>query len=423
MQEITNILIVDDEQEVLNALTRLFRRHYKVHATTEPEHALELLRQTPFAAIISDMRMPKMSGDELLQKAFEISPETPRLLLTGYSDMASMANAINVGKISNYISKPWDNKGLLQLVDKSTEQYHIEVASKHHMLQVEEQHKALVAKSVTLNNKLGKEKAQFEQLSNQLEKKSDNTRNLFLDVVELFSRVSQKATGDDNGHIKRVALHCRLLAKYLALDTNVISRCYLAGLTHEIGAVSFGTDLSKDAEPKQRECRVNRAAVSVELIATIPALASIANIVKHQYECFDGTGTPNHLIGTNIPVESRILAIVNEYDNLVLGKLTEHPLSPSQAQEQMNKKQGVFDKKIVKAYFEMLGKFKLQSETSLDICVNTNQLEAGMVAAQNIQGNGQMILLTKDTELTDKHIEKLQVYEKEWNMILNVFVK
>lgn len=426
MNEKASILVVDDEVEVLNALTRLFRRKYQVHATTEPEQAIELLKTQTFVAIISDMRMPKMTGVQFLEQAFLIAPDTPRLLLTGYSDMQSTANAINVGRVSNYVSKPWDNDELVELVNQAAEQFQIQMAAKCYQQQVEGKNKKLTAHSQALNSKLNKDKALLEQLSKKLELRSNNTRSLFHDVVELMCKISQKAVGDEDGHVKRVALHSRLLAKHLCLEPAVVSRCYLAGLMHEIGKVSLPDELmftpEADLTPVQKEQRQQHVMVAAELLSTIPALEPIADIVKHQYERVDGTGFPDHLIGSNISSEARILAIVNDYDKLLLGRVSGKVHSPEQAQQHMKEDVGAYDKEMLPIYFKMLSQYKFEAHSELDICIGTNQLEPGMTLSRDIHGTGQSILLTKSTELTGKHIEKLKKYEKEWNTILNVFV-
>ena len=103
MTDKLKLMIVDDEVEVLKALKRLFRKDYDVDMYSDPTEALSAVDNNDYSAIISDMKMPKVSGAELLSRAFEVCPDTPRILLTGYSDIDSTAMAINQGKITNYI--------------------------------------------------------------------------------------------------------------------------------------------------------------------------------------------------------------------------------------------------------------------------------------------------------------------------------
>ena len=102
------ILIVDDEKDNLEALQRLLRTDYDVTTATDPFDALRLIQSNPFNVIISDQRMPSMTGVELLEKAKKLTPATTRILLTGYTDVESVIDAINRGNIYRYIAKPWD---------------------------------------------------------------------------------------------------------------------------------------------------------------------------------------------------------------------------------------------------------------------------------------------------------------------------
>ncbi len=108
MSEPIRILFVDDEERILRSLAMQFRRQYQVLTETDPCRALERLRSEPVHILVSDQRMPQMSGAELLAQAREIAPDTLRILLTGYSDLDAAVEALNSGGIFRYLSKPWD---------------------------------------------------------------------------------------------------------------------------------------------------------------------------------------------------------------------------------------------------------------------------------------------------------------------------
>ena len=110
------ILVVDDEERILSALKSIFRARYHVFATTDGNKALEFMQKYPMHVVISDQRMPIMPGVELLRQAREISPSSVRILLTGYSDLASIVGSINDGEVYRFISKPWNNQDLQQTV-------------------------------------------------------------------------------------------------------------------------------------------------------------------------------------------------------------------------------------------------------------------------------------------------------------------
>lgn len=119
------ILCVDDELDNVQALERLFRTKYTVLKATSGKEALEILDQEPgpIALIITDQRMPNMTGVELLAHTIEKFPDTSRLLLTGYTDIESIVQAVNTGQISRYLTKPWDPVDLLATVDQAVEKF------------------------------------------------------------------------------------------------------------------------------------------------------------------------------------------------------------------------------------------------------------------------------------------------------------
>ncbi|TBU86920.1 response regulator [Phytopseudomonas dryadis] len=104
------ILFVDDEERILRSLAMQFRRQYDVLTESDPWRALERLKNEPVHIVVSDQRMPQMSGAELLTAAREIAPQTLRILLTGYSDLDAAVEALNSGGIFRYLTKPWDQQ-------------------------------------------------------------------------------------------------------------------------------------------------------------------------------------------------------------------------------------------------------------------------------------------------------------------------
>jgi DNA-binding NtrC family response regulator len=110
MSEPIRILFVDDEERILRSLALQFRREYEVLTESDPRRALERLKSERVQIIVSDQRMPQMSGAELLAQAREIAPDTLRILLTGYSDLDAAVEALNSGGIFRYLTKPWDQQ-------------------------------------------------------------------------------------------------------------------------------------------------------------------------------------------------------------------------------------------------------------------------------------------------------------------------
>ncbi len=118
------LLLLDDEENILTSLTRLLRRDgYKILKATSASAAFELLTEHPVGVIISDQRMPEMSGVEFLRRVKQIYPETVRLVLSGYTDLKSVTDAINEGAVYKFLTKPWDDDLLRANVQEAFQRY------------------------------------------------------------------------------------------------------------------------------------------------------------------------------------------------------------------------------------------------------------------------------------------------------------
>lgn len=113
------ILFVDDEERILNTMQALFRRQYDTTTTTDGYHALELLQKDHYHLLISDQRMPIMAGVDLLREAKNVSPDTLRILLTGYSDLAAIIGSVNDGEVFRFLNKPWNTQEFVATVDEA----------------------------------------------------------------------------------------------------------------------------------------------------------------------------------------------------------------------------------------------------------------------------------------------------------------
>lgn len=128
------ILIVDDEPANLRVLARLFRDDYEVLAAGSGAEALEVLQRHDIALLITDQRMPGMTGIELLKKTVSLRPVMVRIILTGYTEVEALVEAINCGQVYRYVTKPWSNEELRLTVKRALE--HFEMKKKSHELQL-----------------------------------------------------------------------------------------------------------------------------------------------------------------------------------------------------------------------------------------------------------------------------------------------
>ena len=120
------ILCVDDEQDIVDSLFDTFMDKYNVKTATSAQDALSIFDKEDIAVIITDQRMPAMQGTELLSKINEIKPICKKILLTGYSDINAAIDAINLGKVDRYITKPWDDEDLIGAVDSLISVYKVD---------------------------------------------------------------------------------------------------------------------------------------------------------------------------------------------------------------------------------------------------------------------------------------------------------
>jgi len=122
------ILYIDDDQENLRTFKRLFRKQYNVLLAESGEEGLQLLHtHSPIPLIITDQRMPEMTGIEFLEKTIEISPDSIRIIITGFTDVQALIDAINTGRVYRYITKPWDEQELYVTLKRAIERYELKI--------------------------------------------------------------------------------------------------------------------------------------------------------------------------------------------------------------------------------------------------------------------------------------------------------
>src|SRR5438067_2391560 len=115
------MLCVDDDKIILDLLRRLFSSQYEVHAVASGEEALAVMRQNSIDLILTDQKMPGMTGLELIGKARELQPDVQAILLTAYTDPEDLIAAINEGRVYRYVTKPWQTAELQMTVKNALE--------------------------------------------------------------------------------------------------------------------------------------------------------------------------------------------------------------------------------------------------------------------------------------------------------------
>lgn len=279
------ILIVDDELANLRLLERLFRHDYYCLTAATGAEAIKLLEQHDVATIITDQRMPQMTGIELLKETAELRPHMVRILLTGYMDTEALVEAINCGLVYMYVTKPWNNEDLKLRVSRAIEHYG--------------------------NNK---KRYALETANARLTLRAEQLKAGFVRAMGEALKARDLQTYN---HCRRVSLYALRVGESLGLGEEACLELSVAGMLHDVGALCNATDIA---------CRTNRAnseAFSLaqkqsdqgaEMLLTLPDFGDIADTIRFQQESFDGSGSPRGLIGDQIPLGSRIIRVAAEYD-------------------------------------------------------------------------------------------------------------
>ena len=144
------ILIVDDEPSVLNSLKRTLRKEHDVILSQDGFSAIQVLNEQEIAVIIADQRMPKMNGVTLLEKAMEIQPDTARILVTGYSDIQAVIDAINEGNVYYYIHKPWEPEDVRLIIRQAIDRYNLIQTNRSLVAEIEETNRRLSDENLLL---------------------------------------------------------------------------------------------------------------------------------------------------------------------------------------------------------------------------------------------------------------------------------
>ena len=132
------ILYVDDEAHNLTSFAATFRKEYKIHTATNGNEALEIMRNNEVKLVITDQRMPEMTGIQLLEKITPEFPDSIRMILTGFSDIGVIIDAINSGRVFRYITKPWDENELRMTIENARQMFDLQARNRSLMTELQQ---------------------------------------------------------------------------------------------------------------------------------------------------------------------------------------------------------------------------------------------------------------------------------------------
>jgi response regulator RpfG family c-di-GMP phosphodiesterase len=415
-----HILLVDDEESITKALQRLFRREsHEIHTASGGEEALHLLRESanPFSLIVSDQRMPGMNGAEFLAKAREIFPGSIRILLTGYSDMTAVVDAVNRGQIHRYMTKPWNDEELLLVVRQSLEHYDLvtenfrllELTKKQNEeLTVEERSREILIKNQELS-----------RLNHDLE------QNLY-NAVKAFSSLVERYNPALAGHGRRVAQIAGEIARMMNLPEVEVVHIEIAALLHDFGKLSFSPrllDYREDAwTPDEKRLYRRHPQLGQETVHFISKLDHVGILIRTHHERFDGQGYPDQLREEEIPVGARIIAVADTYDKITglrvdldgsvkslriaEGRMIDEDLLQKAAVMHLRKESLLaYDPDIVKAFLNVL---KSRGTYREDRKISVAELVPGMTLSRALYTSSGRFLLPAHAVMGENYVKKIR---------------
>jgi len=422
------LLILDDEKEVLNALNRVLRKHFQLFLFSDANEAIGFYQDNPnIPLILTDMRMPVMDGATFLGKIIDINPHCKRFLLTGHADINLTVNAVNEGKISHYFAKPWNNEELISEL-LSAYELHLNERKTKQLLKVNLAKNAelsLINSSLELETNKSKKKLQL--VSKREASSFVRLKKTFSTFIDIYAETICLHNQDNTRHNFRVAAHARLIAEKEGCDKLTTFQIYIAGLLYETGKLALEQSLlSKPVGTmSQQDKRLYNGFYqkSFELLNKVDELSFVAEIIKHIPENYNGSTAPEHLAGEDIPLGSRIIAIVSMYDNLVNGRQFLAKTSTVEAKFRLKEStSSLFDPSLVNHYLTILEERPDPTEGKVEYILNSVDLSEGMILTRDIVNTDNNAMLTKGTKLERHHIDKLIDIEKEQDEFFIIYV-
>lgn len=422
------LLFVDDEANILSSLRRLFRtKGYKILTAEGGAAGLEILEKEAVDLVVSDMRMPIMDGAKFLEQVRNRWPNTIRLLLTGYSDIQSILDAINRGEIYRYITKPWDDNDIVLVVRQALERQALEREKIRLENLARRQNEELKQLNASLEAKVAARTADLNKERESVLAANEKLKNNFITSIKVFSSLIEMRGGNLSGHARRVADLARKIAQRMNLSGADVQSVFIAGLLLDIGKMGFSDELL--TKPLQAmvgdELGVFRkhSIRAEQLLMPLADLRDTAKILRSQSERYDGQGFPDGLSGLSIPLGARILALASDYDNLQIGALLRRRLRPDEAKATIFENEGKrYDPIVVDAFRYVIGEALIE-KTAGEYVVNAARLEPGMVLSRDLFSRDGLLLLSSDHILDEKLIQQIVDFKNKTDGDLSIWVR
>ena len=306
------VLFVDNEKSILNLIDRIFiDSDIRVLKADTAQKALDIISQEDIAVIVADNQIPGMNGNALLSRIKEISPDTLRIMITGYADLETAVDALNNGEIFRFIINPCQNDSLIKAVKEALEQYWI---------------------------------------IHSLRSTDENTLLSLAEAVELKD-------GYTRGHCERVAKYALMIASEINMNDEAIKAIRHGSWLHDCGKIGVPEDiLNKNGplDPEEFEIIKNHPKWGADVAKKAAMSRLILNIIHFHHERYDGSGYPAGLKEDEIPFEVRIVTVADVYDALTSDRPYRDKYTIDKAMEIMRIMRGTaFDPDILDLFLDM----------------------------------------------------------------------
>jgi putative two-component system response regulator len=322
-----HVLVVDDEVANVRLLNRVLGGDHEIFMASGGAEALEILKEQPISLIITDQRMPGMTGVQLLQESIALRPDAMKILLTGYTDVQALIDAINAGHVYKYVPKPWDADELKLTVRRALETY--ELKENNDVLMTD-----------------------LKYALSQLEELSTGAIRALADALD--AKCDYTA-----GHSLRVSRFAVMIGRAIGLPDDHLKDLELAGILHDIGKIGVPESiLWKPAKltDEEHEIMSMHPVKSAQIIGELRGLARTREYVLHHHEFMDGTGYPDHLKGEAIPIGARIILVSDAYDAMTTDRPYRKSIGHHAAIAELRKKKGTqFDPLLVDTLISLIG--------------------------------------------------------------------
>ena len=327
MGERHKVLLIDDEPANLRLLRRVLGADYDTLLAENGPEGLSILGKEKVSLVITDQRMPGMTGVQVLEQSLAIQPEAIRILLTGYTDIQALIDAINSGHIYKYVQKPWDAEDLRLTVRRAIEAY-----------ELKEQNDKLVI--------------ELRQTLSQLENVSVGT------IVALANALDAKCDYT-SGHSLRVSRYAVCIGRNLGLSNDEMKDLELTGILHDIGKIGVPESIlwkPGRLEPDEQKIMAHHPVRSAMMIEEIEQFERIRLWVRHHHEHLDGSGYPDGLAGEKIPLGARAVLVADAYDAMTSDRPYRKSIGYEKASQELRKFAGrQFDPEMVDALLKTVG--------------------------------------------------------------------